>query len=449
MARFLAERGADVLVTDLRDEAALAGRVAELAGLAIRYTLGGHPEHTLDADVIFVSPGIPREIPPLVEAVRRGFPLHSETDLFFEHCPAPIIGVTGSSGKTTTTTLVGKMLQAGGQKTWVGGNIGEPLLGVVNRIEPDDRVVLELSSFQLEHLAVGPHIAAILNVTPNHLDRHKTMECYIRAKEQIVRNQGRGDLAIFGRDDPVAGAMANEYAVWHPENAVALFSGEGPVERGACLEDRSITVMREGGRDEVCPVEAIGLRGHHNVLNVLAACAIAAEAGASAEAMAEVVTQFTGVAHRLELVRRRRGVQWVNDSIATSPERSMAALRSYGEPIVLLAGGRDKHLPWDTWADLVLTRARHVILFGEASGLIADALDAAFGRAGRSASGQVLAPERIYRAGTLEKAVEAGARLARNGDVVLLSPGGTSYDAYEDFVERGEAFRGLVEALSE
>ena len=449
VARFLAQRGADVLITDRLDESKLAGRIEELRDLPVQYALGGHPDSVLDADLIFVSPGIPRDIPALVRAGERGTRLSNETELFFDHCPAPIIGITGSSGKTTTTTLVGEILKADGQTTWVGGNIGEPLLGDVERIRTRDCVVLELSSFQLEHLTISPEMGVILNITPNHLDRHGTMERYAQAKEQIVRRQTPGSAAVFGLDDPVTGRLAREYADRNPLNAVAGFSGQRPVERGAYLQGEQIVAAGEAGRRTVCDLGEIRLRGYHNVMNVLAACAISAEAHASIDAMRHVVTCFTGVDHRLETIRVLQGVQFVNDSIATSPERAMAALRAYDEPVVLLAGGRDKHLPWEDWADLVLDRARSVVLFGEASALIAQALGAAFGRLASQTTGVRLTPADIHVAGTLDNAVELAASLAHAGDIVLLSPGGTSYDAYLDFTERGQAFRDLVGALDE
>jgi len=293
-------------------------------------------------------------------------------------------------------------------------------------------------------LWVSPHVGAILNITPNHLDRHASMEEYARAKWQIVAHQRAGDRAVFGYDDPVARRLAEDYARLCPERGYALFSGEAEVRRGACLLGNEVAVTQEGRPTGVCRREEIRLRGWHNVLNVLAACAIAAEAGAPAAAMREVATTFTGVEHRLELVREWNGVIYVNDSIATSPERSMAALRSFDEPIVLLAGGRDKHLPWEAWADLALRCVRRLILFGEAAGLIERVIQAAFARAGGDT---LLQPAGVLRAGSLEEAVRLAAREAQAGEVVLLAPGGTSFDAFVDFAQRGEQFRRLVLSL--
>jgi UDP-N-acetylmuramoylalanine--D-glutamate ligase len=391
--------------------------------------------------VIFVSPGIPRTIPVLAEASRRGIPLSSETELFFSLCRAPIIGITASSGKTTTTTLVGRMLEAGGRRTWVGGNIGEPLLTCVDQIGPDHGVVLELSSFQLEHLRASPHIAGLLNITPNHLDRHSSMKEYTQAKWNIVAHQRASDAAIFGADDPGARQLA---ATYHAGRC-ALFSAVGPVERGAFLQGETIMLVADGNERQVCSTDEIHLRGQHNRLNVLAACALAAEVGILSGAMKEAIAGFTGVAHRLEPIRLRGGVLWVNDSIATTPERSMAALRSFDEPIILLAGGRDKHLPWDGWADLALARVRELILFGEAAGLIERAIMDGFRRAGDNSVR--LHRGSVRHANDLAGAVATAEALAQSGDVVLLSPGGTSFDAFVDFAQRGERFRTLVESL--
>jgi UDP-N-acetylmuramoylalanine--D-glutamate ligase len=243
----------------------------------------------------------------------------------------------------------------------------------------------------------------------------------------------------------MARRLADDYGMAFPDHLRALFSGGETVRRGCCLQGDRLVWMRELDHRDVCGLNDIRLRGWHNVLNVLAACAIAGEAGADVDAMRQAATSFAGVSHRLELVLEREGVAYVNDSIATSPERSMAALRSYAEPIILLAGGRDKHLPWAEWADLAAQRARAVILFGEAAGLIEEALRGAFERAGADAR---LTPAGVYRVRTLDEAVPLAVLHARSGDVVLLSPGGTSFDGFVDFAQRGERFRQLVRGLA-
>jgi UDP-N-acetylmuramoylalanine--D-glutamate ligase len=456
LARFLVQAGAEVTVSDLRDEAALADRLAELAGLPIRYVLGKHPFSLLDrADLLCLSGGVPVDIPIVVEAQRRSIPLSNDAQLFLERCRAPVIGITGSAGKTTTTALVGEMCRTAGLRTWVGGNIGNPLIVDLDRIEPDDWVVMELSSFQLEVMTVSPRVAAVLNITPNHLDRHKTMEAYIAAKRNIVAHQQPGDFALLGYDDANARSLALETAA-----RLLWFSDGAEVDEGAFKTNGGLTLRvgavlhsrlpepagRVGGNLDrvVCQASEVRLRGRHNLLNVLAACVLAGVAGVPVEAMQQVATTFAGVEHRLELVRELNGVRWYDDSIATAPERSLAALRSFEEPMLLLAGGRDKKLPWDEFADETVRRVRHLVTFGEAGPMIARMVEKRLGSGTEKQGGRL---EGITQVGTLEEAVEAAARLARPDEVVLLSPGGTSFDAFRDFAERGDRFKELVREL--
>lgn len=438
LARFLAQRGATVTVSDLKTREELAERIEGLSEFPIRFKLGEHPQSILDADVIYVSPGVPQDIPLLVEARKRGIRISSETRLFFSLCPAPIIGITGSSGKTTTVTLVGQILERAGRQTWVGGNIGSPLIESVEEIGPEAIVVTELSSFQLENLDRSPHIACVLNITPNHLDRHQTMEAYGAAKLNILRYQGKKDYAILNRDDPATHALLPEC-----QGRTLLFSRLEEVEEGAFLREDRIIVRWAGREEEVCARGDIRLLGDHNLENVLAACAISAAAEAPTEAMAEVCTTFAGVEHRLELVREMAGVSYYNDSIATSPERAIAALRSFDRPIVLLAGGRGKGLPFEEWAGLIVQKVRYLILFGEEAPAVEEAVREAGKRAG------VAETPIIKDVGDLEEAVNLAAQVAQRGDVVLLSPACTSFDLYGDFAERGEHFKDLVRKLGE
>jgi UDP-N-acetylmuramoylalanine--D-glutamate ligase len=461
LARFLVERGAEVTITDTKPAEALAANLAALAGLPLRLILGGHPFSLLDdTDILFVSPGVPPDAPFLAEARRRGLLLSSETRLFTRLCPAPIVGITGSSGKTTTTALTGAMLQAAGQRTWVGGNIGQPLIGHLDDMAASDLIVMELSSAQLEFFAPwaaaatgragilfdaagwSPAIAAVLNITPNHLDRYGTMAAYIAAKAHILAYQHPGSTAILGLDNPITRDMGRGQQAGGSKR-VLWFSMEQEVEEGAFLQGEEL-VLRLAGREQVvCRREELQLMGAHNVANALAACALAAAAGAPVEALRQVATTFHGVEHRLELVRERRGVRWYNDSIATTPERAVAALQAFDAPLVLLAGGRDKHLPWEEMATLTWHKVRHLILFGEAASLIEGAMQSARDKAPGAGH-----ETQIHQAGTLARAVEVATQVARPGDVVLLSPGGTSFDAYQDFAARGEHFRQLVSALA-
>jgi UDP-N-acetylmuramoylalanine--D-glutamate ligase len=446
LAKFLAERGAMVTVSDLKGPQELAENMEAIRlsvpSSVVRFVLGGHPNEILDdADVVFVSPGVRPEAPILVKARRRGLPLSSATVLFFKLCPAPIIGVTGSSGKTTTVTLVGEMLRASGFRAWVGGNIGQPLIEQVEEMGPRDWVVVELSSFQLEFMTQSPHIAAFLNLAPDHLDRHPSFEAYRAAKLPILRYQGSGDLAVLGHDDPATRVLRSEC-----RGRVLFFSQQLEPEEGAFVREGEVFVRLEGQEERVCPIDQVRLRGRHNLDNVLAACAIARAAGAGSEAMAAVATSFKGVEHRLELVRELDGVCYVNDSIATSPRRAMAALESFEEPIVLLAGGRYKNLPLEGLVRLIRHKVRHLILFGEAAPILEQAVQGTRNKEQGSLPTYPLSLV-VHRCTTLEEAVVIAAGVARPGNVVLLSPACTSFDAFCDFAERGARFKELVNSL--
>jgi len=434
LARWLPRVCDSVVVSDRGTVDQFNGDLAAFTD--VEFVLGGHPESLLDGvDLLCLSGGVPLDLEIVLAAVQRGIPLSNDAQLFLERCPAPIIGITGSAGKTTTTTLVGQMVEGAGFKTWVGGNIGYVLLDVLADIRPEDRIVMELSSFQLEIMSKSPQVGAVLNVTPNHLDRHGTMESYSRAKAQILLHQNEKDVAVLNRDDVGSRALENT-----APGELAWFSAHEMVPDGAFMAGQRLVVVGHSSGDSlphiVCDRSEIKLRGDHNVLNVLAACAIAGASGIPHEAMTAVIQGFKGVEHRLETVRVLNDVTYVNDSIATAPERVLAALRSYDEPLILLAGGKDKNLPWEEMIVLALQKTRHIIAFGHAADLIVETT--------RRVSGS---DDGVVRVESLADAVKEAHKLAQAGDVVLLSPGGTSYDAYRDFVERGEHFRQLVMQL--
>jgi UDP-N-acetylmuramoylalanine--D-glutamate ligase len=434
LARWLPTLGAHVTVNDRRPMDDLDVDPMDFPN--VKFVLGDHPDHLLDdVDVICVSGGVPLTLPIIKEALRREIIVTNDAHLFVDRCLAPVIGITGSAGKTTTTTLVGEILKKAGHTTWVGGNIGSPLLDVMSGIRPQHKVVMELSSFQLELMRVSPPIAAVLNITPNHLDRHGTMENYMRAKAKILIRQSGKDKIILGRDN-----VGNHVLEPIVRGDLLWFSKREIVADGACMVGERLVVIGRASPDGspriVCKTRDILLRGEHNILNVLAACAITGAAGISPEAMSEAISEFRGVPHRLEIVRRVSGVTYVNDSIATAPERVVAALHSYDEPLVLLVGGADKKLPWQEMISLALSKSRHIVAFGRDGDIVVNEIKKLTGKT-----------DIVTRVETLEQAVRLAVKIARTGDIVLLSPGGTSYDAYMDFAARGEHFRRLVMAL--
>ncbi|RJP47291.1 MAG: UDP-N-acetylmuramoyl-L-alanine--D-glutamate ligase [Anaerolineaceae bacterium] len=461
LARWLARHGARVTLNDLRPLDDMRAVQASLSDVDVEWVLGGHPLELLErVDLVCPSGGVPLTLPIVAEALKRGIPFSNDTQIFLEAAPCKTIGITGSAGKTTTTTLVGEMAklamsqkaESGKQNAeegrsmakesafrvlpsvFVGGNIGDPLINYVDEMKPDDLAILEISSFQLDQMTTSTTIAAILNITPNHLDRHGTMEAYTAAKARLLDSQAKDSAAILGRDDP--GSWGLRERVHGKLYGFSL----SPLDEGldGSYFDDGLLALRDGfAYTPLLLREKIQLRGDHNVSNVLAAFAIGHAADFPLDAMLTAADEFRGVPHRLELIREWNGARWYNDSIATAPERTMAAIRSFDEPIILLLGGRDKNLPWKDLAELVHERVEHVVLFGEAAPLI----EAALGPTSGKTRTQV-------RCAGLREAVDRAAQVAESGMVVLLSPGGTSFDEFTDFAERGERFRTWVQELS-
>lgn len=464
LTRYLSHHGAEVVVNDIRAPEQLDDARQVLAGEPIEWAVGGHPISILDGiDVVCVSGGIPIDNPLVLEASRRGLEITNDSQIFLEICPCKAIGITGSAGKTTTTTLFGLISQAAvdqmqestpsadlsrsgaiqiDQKTrvWVGGNIGSPLIAVVDEMLPNDIAIMELSSFQLEHMNRSPQVAALLNITPNHLDRHKTMEAYIAAKKRILQFQTSQDVAVLNLSDEVVSELVDDihgHLVAFCNQKVGSDSPMvyfDPESQFICMDT---LISGSNTITEVIHRADIPLRGEHNLMNVIAACALALACGFSVRAMKSGVKEFKGIPHRLEFVRSWGGGDWYNDSIATAPERSIAAIKSFSEPLILLAGGRDKDLPWDGFASLACQRVKHLVLFGEAVGVISAALTRY----------EVDSDITVTCCSGLEEAVKAAAAKVAPGDVVLLSPGGTSFDEFQDFEERGEAFKKWVMEL--
>ncbi len=443
LSRFLSEHGARVILNDRRPAEALTDAQQELSDLELTWVTGEHPVEILDSvDLVCLSGGIPLDLPIVMKALSRGIPLSNDSQIFLEAAPCQAIGITGSAGKTTTTALVGEIarrhyaLRHPDNTVWVGGNIGYPLIQDVDRMQPGDLAVMELSSFQLELMSLSPHIAAILNITPNHLDRHKTMSAYTAAKANILSHQGPQDIAILNRDDPRVRNLYREI-----KGRMITFGLNPPhnKQESTYFKRGKLYLQASGQVAKIIKADLVNLRGTHNIYNVLAAIAISAAARFSIQAIYEGILDFEGVPHRLEFVREWGGASWYNDSIATAPERAIAAIKSFESPLVLLAGGRDKDLPWDRLADLIHQRVDHLVLFGEATDLIRDAL-------GETPPGA--RPYTLDQCQTLEEAVRQAADRVETGDVVLFSPGGTSFDAFTDFEERGKRFKQWVKALS-
>lgn len=439
LARYLDKEGASVILNDRRSPEDLSDVMDSFKKTHVKCFFGSHPLELLDGiELVCLSGGIPLSLPIVQEAQNRGLLLTNDSQVFMESVKAPVIGITGSAGKTTTTTLVGRMADVAvidDQRAWVGGNIGLPLVEYLDEITPSDIVILELSSFQLEQMTVSPHVAAVLNITPNHLDRHGTMANYIAAKAHILEHQSENDIAILNREDTNSWNLRGQV-----RGKLVSFGLKRPFsgQVGTYFDGKNLMLQTEEGKQVIMPREMVLLRGEHNLVNVLAACAIAFAAGFPVEAMQAGVKDFKGVEHRLEIVRSWRGTEWVNSSIATAPERTMADINSFTEPLILLLGGRDKNLPWEDLARLVHNHVDHVIIFGEAAFKITSAI-------GPLTPGERLTS--IACASDFENALYQAAQISEPGDVILLSPGCTSFDAFRDFEERGNYFKKWVNNL--
>ncbi len=426
----LLEHGAQVLACDRRsrEELGTAAEELEKAGAVLR--LGEDYLDSLDADLILRTPGMKPYLPPFEEARGRGVPVSSEMELFFELCPASIYGVTGSDGKTTTTTIVAGLLSAAGRTVHLGGNIGRPLLPVIEDIRPQDAAVVELSSFQLTRMEQSPHVAVVTNVAPNHLDWHTDMQEYIDAKKNLVLHQKPEDRAVLNADNTITAGFAENCP-----GQVYWFSRKGRVNRGTFLGEDGVLYGTNGQNapTAILPAQEIKLPGDHNVENFLAAFA-ALWGEVSPEIMAAYARSFSGVPHRCELVRELDGVRWYNDSIGTSPSRTIAGLKAFHRKVILIAGGYDKHIPYDPLGPVAADTVSAAILMGAT----ADAIQAAI----RHCSDLP-----VFRVPDMEEAVLTARRLAEPGDIVFMSPASASFDLYKNFEERGDHFKRLVNQL--
>lgn len=433
LIRLLRQKGAQVTACDKKDRSALGARCEELEQMGVTLRLGEHYLDDLAADLIIKTPGMRFDHPALLAAQARGAVVTSEMELFFELCPCPIIGVTGSDGKTTTTTLIAEMLRAAGKEVLLGGNIGTPLLPLIESITPDQIAVVELSSFQLHTMRRSPNIAVITNITPNHLDVHKDMNEYIDAKANILRYQTARDRCVLNLECSITRSLA----ALTPAR-VCYFSHLQKPAQGVYLQDGVIYAKLPSLCGPVLQTADIRIRGAHNIQNYMAA--IAAVAGlVPVSAMQSVARTFAGVPHRIEFVRTVGGADYFNDSIASSPTRAIAALHAFDRKVILIAGGYDKHIPFDDFGNEICDHVKTLVLCGTTAPLI----EAAVKQSPRYEKGHPV----LLHADNLAQAVALCRDQARQGDIVTLSPGCASFDAFENFEQRGDAFRRLVLAL--
>lgn len=430
LIKYLVSLGANVTACDRRSVEDLGENYTELEKLGVKFNLGDGYLNNLSGDMIFKTPGMRYDVPELLKAKENGSIVTSEMEVFFEVCPSHIIAVTGSDGKTTTTTLIHKMMTDAGYKTWLGGNIGNPLLTDTEKMKENDWVILELSSFQLHTMRKSPEIAVITNISPNHLDMHKDYKEYIDAKKNIMLYQNEGDTLIVNADNQVTADIGKS-----ANGAVKYFSRNGMAD--VYLDGNII----KRGIVEILNIKDIKIPGMHNVENYMAA--IAAVSGlVSKEVIVNVAKTFGGVEHRIELVRTLDGVKYYNSSIDSSPNRTINTLRVFPNKVIMIAGGKDKGIPYDEIGPALAEHVKVLILIGATSDKIQEALDAEINKTGNGKDIEVI------RATSYEDAVNTARSKAHDGDVVLLSPASTSFDMFRNFEERGNLFKKIVNELN-
>ena len=424
LIKMLAQNGANVTACDKREKDKLADEMEQLSAYDIKYNLGEGYLENIDADIVFKTPGMRYDVPQLLKAKENGAAVTSEMEVFFDLCDAKIIGVTGSDGKTTTTTLISEMLKKQGYRVWLGGNIGKPLLEETENIKAEDMIVVELSSFQLHTMKQSPSVSVVTNLSPNHLDMHKDMQEYIDAKKNIFLHQKDGDRLVLNFDNEITKDFEKVSKV-----KPVFFSRKSRIENGVYLKDGFIYY------DDVAvlDINEIKIPGMHNVENYMAA--IAALWGiVSVDAIQEVARTFGGVEHRIEFVREIDGVKFYNDSIASSPTRTEAGLCSFDKKVILIAGGYDKKIPFDDFGKSIKEHVKTLVLIGKTAPLIKAAAE----KAGMN---------EIVMCDSMEQAVRECKKRAECGDTVLLSPACASFDMYKNFAMRGNHFKTVVGEL--
>lgn len=429
LIKYLAELGAHVTACDRRTKDDLGESYKELSEIGVKLNLGGTYLENLSGDIIFKTPGMRYDVPQLLKAKENGSVVTSEMEVFFDVCPSHIIAVTGSDGKTTTTTLIHKMMANAGYTTWLGGNIGNPLLTDAEKMKKDDWVILELSSFQLHTMRKSPEIAVITNISPNHLDMHKDYQEYIDAKKNIMLYQSADNTLIVNADNEVTSLIGRE-----AKGQVKYFSR---TQKADVYLDGNVI---KRGSDSVLNINDIKIPGMHNVENYMTAIA-AVQGLVDDKVITDVAKDFGGVEHRIELVRTLDGVRYYNSSIDSSPNRTINTLRVFPEKVIMIGGGKDKGIPYDEIGPSLAEHVKVLILIGATSDKIAEALDNEIKRSGNGKDIEVI------RASTYEDAVNTARSRACEGDVVILTPASTSFDMFRNFEERGNLFKKIVNEL--
>jgi UDP-N-acetylmuramoylalanine--D-glutamate ligase len=436
LLQFLVDIGCEVIARDRKDPAAMQTVVDAHSDDKIQFRLGTEYLADLQEEILFLTPGMPKDLPEIRQAVALGAKIDSEMGLFLHLCQARTIGITGSVGKTTTTSIAGAIFKESGRPTYVGGNIGTPLLSQAAEIEENASVILELSSFQLEMLSESTRIAAVLNLFPNHLDQHRSMEEYTEAKKNIFRFQSSEDTLILNADNALTYGMRNE-----AKGKVFLFSVQREIRDGDSifLSGDRIMMHMNGMEDEICRLEDIVLPGKHNLGNFMVAAAIARLSDVDKDSILKVARSFSGIEHRISFVRELRGVRYYNDSKATTPESTISAVAAFDEPITLIAGGYDKHVSFQQLAQEIVRNVKTLILIGVTAEQIEREVRDAMGKDGDQLN--------IIRCASFEEAVQISAETEAGG-VVLLSPACASYDMFNNYEERGHVFTRLVQNLA-
>lgn len=436
LIQYLSGIGVQVTAFDKSERERLEPVLESFKGMNVQYSLGdNYLSNLIGFDIIFRTPGMRPDVPELIRAEEQGAVLTSEMEAFFDLCPAQIFAVTGSDGKTTTTTLIYNILKEQGYRCWLGGNIGTPLLSKIEEISESDKVVLELSSFQLMTMKKSPDVAVITNLSPNHLDIHKSMEEYIDAKKNVFKFQLPNQKLILNYDNQITRELSSE-----AKSNVTFFSRVNQLEKGAVLTCGKLIYKDGNKEDEIVNAEEIIIPGVHNIENYLAAIAATMDF-VDPKVIYKVATTFQGVEHRIEFVRELKGVKFYNDSIASSPSRTIAGLNSFKQKVILIAGGKDKNIPYDPIGAVIAEKVKCLVLIGATGPKIEKALEDVVSSTGKGKD------IRMIKCSTYEEAVKSAFASAVEGDIIILSPASTSFDMFKNFEERGNTFKTIVNSL--